>query len=133
MAPLGTFYSFRFWQTGARVNKQIYYAESSDGGATWSAPVGLFADGNLVTVDGAPNQDNFSHPEVVLAAGARILYMSTRAGDGRFVVVTNAPGFLQAGIPAVTPVGLAVLAGLLLVAGWGLLRRRGAVARRFGT
>ncbi len=123
---LGTYYSLRFWQTGARVNKQIYYAESSDGGATWGTPVGLFANGNLVTVDGNPNQENFSHPEVALVAGARILYMSTRAGDGHLVVVTNAPGVLAGlapPIPAVSPAGLAILAAGLLLAGWMLLLR----------
>ncbi len=126
---LGTYYSFRFWQTGARVNKQIYYSESADGGATWGSPVGLFADGNLVTVDGNPNQENFSHPEVALVAGARILYMSTRAGDGHLVVVTNAPGVLAGlapAIPAVSPAGLAILAAGLLLAGWAVLLRRAA-------
>jgi hypothetical protein len=124
---LGTYYSLRFWQTGARVNKQIYYAESSDGGATWGNPTGLFADGNLVTVDGNPNQENFSHPEVALVSGARILYMSTRAGDGHLVVVTNAPSVLAGlapAIPVVSPAGLAILAAGLLLAGWAVLRRR---------
>jgi hypothetical protein len=126
---LGTFYSLRFWQTGARVNKQIYYVESADSGATWSNPLGLFANGNLVTVDGSPNQENFSHPEVALIAGARILYMSTRAGDGHLVVVTNAPSVLAAltpPVPAVSPAGLAILAAGLLLAGWATLRRRAA-------
>ena len=63
------------------MNKQIYYSESGDGGATWSNPAGLFANGNLVTIDGAPNQELFSHPEAVAARGARILYFSTRAAD----------------------------------------------------
>ncbi len=126
---LGTYYALRFWQTAARVNKQIYYAESSDGGATWGNPVGLFANGNLVTVDGAPNQENFSHPEVVVAGTARVLYFSTRAGDGHLVVVTNAPAVLAAGFPAIPALsgeGLAVLAAGLGLAGWGLLRRRRA-------
>lgn len=119
----GTYYALRFWQTAARVNKQIYYAESSDGGATWSAPAGLFADGNLVTVDGAPNQELFSHPEVVVAGPARILYFSTRAADGRFVVVTQAPAVLATEIPTLSPAGLAVLLAALLSAGFVLLQR----------
>jgi len=122
---LGTYYALRFWQTGARVNKQIYYAESSDGGATWGSPVGLFADGNLVTVDGAPNQELFSHPEVAVAGGQRILYMSTRAGDGHFVVVTNAPALLAQAIPAASPIGLAVLGACLFVAAGVAMRRAG--------
>jgi len=122
----GTFWSFRFWQTGARVNKQIYYSESNDGGATWSNPAGLFADGNLVTVDGAPNQELFSHPEAVAARGARILYFSTRAADGHFVVVTNAPTALQSiiAVPALSPAGAGAWITALLAAGLILLRRR---------
>ncbi len=123
---LGTYYALRFWQTGARVNKQIYYAESSDGGSTWGSPVGLFADGNLVTVDGAPNQENFSHPEAVVAGGRRLLYMSTKAGDGHWVVATNAAALLEEEVPALGPLGLAVLAGALLLAAGAALRRRGA-------
>jgi hypothetical protein len=124
----GTYYALRFWQTGARVNKQIYYAESSDGGATWGNPLGLFANGNLVTVDGAPNQENFSHPEVVVAGPLRLLYFSTRAGDGHLVVVTNAPALLPAAVPAVGGAGLAVLTLALLLTGWSLLReRRGSI------
>jgi len=121
---LGTYYALRFWQTAARVDKQIYYSESSDGGTTWGNPVGLFANGNLVTVDGAPNQENFSHPEVVLAGGLRILYFSTRAADGHLVVVTNAPALLPAAVPVLGGTGLAILAAALLLSGWGLLRRR---------
>ena len=49
---LGTFYSIRHWSDGTRVNKQIYYVESADSGASWSAVTGLFADGSAVTVDG---------------------------------------------------------------------------------
>ena len=124
---LGTYYSLRFWQTGARVNKQIYYAESVDGGANWGPPVGLFADGNLVTVDGNPNQENFSHPEAITAGGSRFLYMSTRAGDGHFVVATNVVGFPVpvpvVTVPTASPAGLALLIAGLLLAAWTTLRR----------
>jgi hypothetical protein len=122
---LGTYYSLRSWQTGARVNKQIYYSESSDGGATWGNPAGLFANGNLVTVDGAPNQENFSHPEAVVVGGVRVLYMSTRAADGHLVVVTNVPALLPppAAVPALGPAGGAILAIVLAVAGLAALRR----------
>jgi hypothetical protein len=127
----GVYYSLRFWQTGSRVNKQIYYSESSDGGATWSAPAGLFADGNQVTVDGQLNQDNFSHPEVALVGAARVLYFSTRAADGHFVVVTNAPALLPplAAVPALGGPGLAALAAGLLAAALVILRRRSAPVR----
>jgi hypothetical protein len=127
----GVYYSLRFWQTGARVNKQIYYSESSDGGATWSAPAGLFADGNQVTVDGQLNQGNFSHPEIALVGAARVLYFSTQAADGRFVVVTNAPALLPplAAVPALGGPGLAALAAGLLAAALAILRRRSAPVR----
>ena len=86
---LGVYYSLRF-PDGSRVDKQIYYAESPDGGQSWSSPVGIFANGDAVRVDGAPNQFAFSHPEVALVGARRVLYFSTKAADGQFVVATNA-------------------------------------------
>ena len=78
---LGVYYSLRH-PDGSRVNKQIYYAQSGDGGQTWSVPVGLFSNGDAVRVDGAPNQFDFSHPEVTLVGARRVLYFSTKAADG---------------------------------------------------
>ena len=95
---LGTFYALRFHDEGTRTGKQIFYVESSNGGDSWSAPVGLFADGNAITVDGQPTTDNFSHPEVTLANGARILYFSTVIGEGDFRFVTNVSS-----VPTATP------------------------------
>src|SRR5512135_1423523 len=86
---LGVYYSLRH-PDGSRVNKQIYYAQSGDGGQTWSAPVGLFPNGDAVRVDGAPNTFDFSHPEVTLVGSRRVLYFSTKAADGAFVVATSA-------------------------------------------
>ena len=86
---LGVYYSLRH-PDGSRVNKQIYYAQSGDGGQTWSAPVGLFSNGDAVRVDGLPNGFDFSHPEVTLVGARRILYFSTKAADGAFVVATSA-------------------------------------------
>ena len=86
---LGVYYALRH-PDGSRVNKQIYYAQSGDGGQTWSAPVGLFSNGDAVRVDGAPNQFDFSHPEVTLVGSRRVLYFSTKAADGAFVVATSA-------------------------------------------
>jgi hypothetical protein len=89
---LGAFYSLRYWTTGARVNAQIYYAESADGGDTWTAPVGLFPEqaGPAVRVDGAPATFGFSHPEAVVVGSRRVVYFSTKGADGKLVVVTNA-------------------------------------------
>ena len=87
---LGTFYSLRHWSDGSRVNKQIYYVESTDGGSTWSSVAGLFANGNAVTVDGAPNGGNFSLPEMTIGPNGPVFYFSTTDSAGNVVVATNA-------------------------------------------
>ncbi len=86
---LGVYYSLRH-PDGSRVNKQIYYAQSGDNGQSWSTPVGIFANGDAVRVDGAPNTFDFSHPETTLVGARRVLYFSTKAADGQFVVATSA-------------------------------------------
>ena len=122
---LGVTYALRY-PSGARVDKQIYYAESSDGGLSWSAPAKIFANGALVTVDGAPNTFEFSHPEVALVGTQRILYFSTHAADGHLVVATSAPqaALGLAGVPALAPAALA--AATLALAGVGFLLARRA-------
>jgi hypothetical protein len=92
---LGVYYSLRH-PDGSRINKQIYYSQSGDGGQTWSAPAGLFSNGDAVRVDGAPNQFDFSHPEVTLVGARRVLYFSTKALDGAYVVATSAAQSPQA-------------------------------------
>ncbi|MCI4340727.1 MAG: hypothetical protein L3J73_05640, partial [Thermoplasmata archaeon] len=87
---LGTFYSVRHWSDGSRVNKQIYYVESTDGGATWTDPTGLFANGDAVKVDGVPNTGNFSLPEVTMGRTGMVFYFSTTDSQGNVVVATNA-------------------------------------------
>ena len=86
---LGVYYSLRY-PDGSRVNQQIYYAQSVDNGQSWSAPVGIFGNGAAVRVDGAANTFNFSHPETTLVGSRRVLYFSTKAADGQFVVATSA-------------------------------------------
>ena len=86
---LGVYYSLRH-PDGSRVNRQIYYAQSGDGGQTWSAPVGIFAWGDAVRVDGSETFEFFSHPEVTLVGARRVLYFSTKTSDGAFVVATSA-------------------------------------------
>jgi hypothetical protein len=98
---LGTFYSLRHWSDGSRVNKQIYYVESLDGGATWSALVGLFANGNAVTIDGALNTGNFSLPEMTIGPTGPVFYFSTTDSVGDIVVGTSAPTLTPT--PTVTP------------------------------
>ncbi len=121
-STLGSFFALRDCTTFGRINKQIYYTESVNGGTTWSSPVGLFVDGNLVTVDGMLNQGNFSHPELTLSFTQRVLYFSTTAADGHLVVVTNAQARVKA--PAVNQRGLVALTALLLIGGTVLVRRR---------
>ena len=93
---LGVYYSLRY-PDGSRVNQQIYYAQSGDNGQSWSAPVGIFGNGAAVRVDGAPNTFNFSHPETTLVGSRRVLYFSTKAADGHYVVATSAAQKAQAG------------------------------------
>ena len=93
---LGVYYSLRH-PDGSRVNQQIYYAQSGDGGQTWSAPAGIFGNGAAVRVDGATNTFNFSHPEATLVGARRVLYFSTKAADGQYVVATSAAQKAQTG------------------------------------
>lgn len=115
---LGTFYALRYWSSAARVNKQIYYVESLDGGATWSSIVGFFADGNAVTIDGALNTGNFSLPEVVMGPAGPVFYFSTTDSAGDLVVGSNAQA--AAPIPPIPTLILPMrilLAALLLAVG----------------
>jgi len=91
---LGTYYTFRDASTGARLDKQIWYVESSDDGATWSAPTGVFADGNAVTIDrqpldAAPGSANFSSIDVVATATGQRAYFSTQDSAGKYVFVAT--------------------------------------------
>ncbi len=123
---VGVYYSLRDFNTGARLDKQIWYVESADNGLTWSAPVGVYANGNAVLVDGLPNTGNFSLPEVAPNASGFQPYFSTFDGAGNLVIVTAFPAAPVAG--AVVPVApLAVLAGLaalMMLGGAAFLRRR---------
>ncbi len=97
---LGVYYSLRAWQTSARVGQQIFYAESRDGGGTWTPPVGLFPSRAeqgqcALRVDGIQACRGISHPEVTMYRGSRVLYVSTFAGDGSIVVATNAARFVR--------------------------------------
>ena len=86
---LGAYYTFRDWTTAARLEKQIYYVESANDGVTWSAPAGVYANGNSVLVDGLPNSGNFSSPEITAVGGTYRTYFSTADACGNIVLVTN--------------------------------------------
>lgn len=112
-STLGTYFSFRHFSTTARREKQLYYTESSDDGESWSTSETVFANGDLVTVDGLLNTGAFATPEIVpLGGGAFRGYFSTADACGRFVVVTAAPATAATGLtitkafePTVVPVG----------------------------
>lgn len=86
---LGAYYTFRDWSTAARLAKQIYFVESASNGLAWSAPAGVYANGNGVLVDGLPNTAAFSSPEITATPTAHRAYFSTADACGRLVVVTN--------------------------------------------
>jgi hypothetical protein len=92
---LGTYYTFRDASTAARLDMQIWYVESADDGASWSAPVGVFEQGSAVTIDrrpldAVPGSANFSHIDVVVAPRGYRAYFSTRDSAGKLVFVAAA-------------------------------------------
>ena len=126
-ATLGAYYSFRDFATAARQDKQIWYVESADDGLTWSTPVGVYANGNAVTVDGLPNAGGFSSPEITAAHGKFRVYFSTAANDGSFVLVTGPPDQPRpatvAPVPTLSLPNLLALAALLAASGLAMRRR----------
>lgn len=64
---LGTYFAIVNRASQAPVDKELWYTESADGGATWSASVPIYGSGagQNVLVDGLPNQYGFRAPEVV--------------------------------------------------------------------
>ncbi|MBL0162880.1 MAG: hypothetical protein IPP82_04270 [Xanthomonadales bacterium] len=91
---LATYYNFRNAVTYARADKQIWSVSSSDNGVTWSLPAGVFADGNALTLDGAPfaadgffgTVESVQHPNICR------IYFSTRDADEKFVMVSASTG-----------------------------------------
>lgn len=90
----GTYYAFRVMTdaslNSARADKQVWYIESNDQGATWSSAVGVFADGNAVTIDNQPlaSDGKFSSVEMVEAPDVYRLYFSTLDANEKFVMVS---------------------------------------------
>lgn len=84
-ATLGIIYSVRDCATGNRVAPQLFYAESSDNGLTWSSPVGIFS-GAPVNVEGVPTSGNFALADFFVAEGLRYVYISTTDALGNLVV-----------------------------------------------
>ena len=88
---LGTYYTFRHWD-GSRADQQIWYVESTDNGQTWSAPVGVFPDPSIITIDGQPLDvapgGKLSDVEMVLKGSRYQAYFSTQDAAGNYVMVT---------------------------------------------
>ncbi len=86
---LATYYAFRHTD-GSRIDKQVWFVASNDNGATWSAPVGAFVNGNALTIDHQPtaNDGYFSSVESVQAPHFLRLYFSTKDALGNSVLVS---------------------------------------------
>ena len=125
-ATIDAYYSFRDFTTAARQDKQIWFVESADDGLTWSAPAGIYGNGNAVTVDGLANSGNFSSPELTAARKGIRVYFSTADNGGNFVVVTGPPDApvvtAVTPVPALSPLALGSLA-VLVALGAVALRR----------
>lgn len=91
---LASYYSFRNASTSSRVDKQIWFVSSSDNGANWSAPAGVFADGGALTIDGAPLAADglFGTVESVQRPNICRIYFSTRDADEKLVMVSASTG-----------------------------------------
>lgn len=107
---LGFFFAMRY-SSGARLDSQVYYSDSLDGGLTWSGATGLFVSPLL---DGVSPLFPFSHPDVIDVGGKLVLYLNTQDADGNFVFATTSTA---AAVPEPSTL-------LLLGAGGLLLRRR---------
>ena len=116
------FFTVRQDQGGARYNQQVYWSGSTDGGASWSAPVALLTS---PTLDGGPFAANFAHPCAVYAANQLLLYFSSQRADGSWVTAVSPPaGFAANRIPGLSSLGVALLAALLAAAGAPLVALR---------
>ncbi|MEO7013032.1 MAG: hypothetical protein ABIR27_11760 [Dokdonella sp.] len=91
---LASYYNFRNGVTYARTDKQVWSVSSADNGATWSAPVGVFADGNALTIDGAAIAADgfFGTVESVQRPNICRIYFSTRDADEKYVMVSASTG-----------------------------------------
>lgn len=90
---IGTYYSFADHSTLAPLQKELWYVESADGGATWTPPARIYDqtggvdNGEQVLVNGLPSTRNFSAPEVATDGRA---YFLTADACGHRVMVTQA-------------------------------------------
>jgi hypothetical protein len=92
---LNFFFTLRVDQGGDRANQQVYQAYSTDDGATWSAPTGVFA---AATLDGGAPGGNFAHAQGVYdsANNQYRLYLSTKDSAGNYVIAMAQEATAQA-------------------------------------
>lgn len=104
---LGYFFDMRV-NAGGRFNNQVYYSESTDGGATWSDAVGIFG---TPTLDGSAlaYANSFSHTDVVDNGTELVLYVNTRDSAGNYVIATTLP-IPEPGTVTLVGIGALVLA-----------------------
>jgi hypothetical protein len=91
---LATYYGFRDATTYARLDKQVWFVASTDDGANWSVPAGVFADGGALTIDrqATAADGNFGNVDSVQAPNVCRMYFGTRDAQGRSVVVSATTG-----------------------------------------
>lgn len=82
-SELGFFFTLRADFNGYRANKQVYFASSADGGASWTSPVALLSS---PTLDGVAPAGNFAHAEAVYNGTSTYLYVSTMDAAGNYVI-----------------------------------------------
>ena len=109
----------------ARFDRQVYFSESSDSGANWTAPVGL--------LPGAPTLPggfggNFAHPELLRTQYGAFLYVSVQNSAGDYIIAVSSPfppPTPAQHVPSLSDGGLAATFALVgLVAAFALRRRR---------
>jgi len=128
-------FTLRADTSGTRHNQQVYFSESSDGGLTFSTPVGLLSGPPTLSTGafGPLPGSNFSHPELLRVPAGNILYVSTTNAAGASIIAVS--GFPIAGPAAEVPVptlgagGIAALLGLLSLLAVPALRRRRSTTR----
>lgn len=120
--------------SGARFNKQVYYANSTNNGASWSTITPLIAGTPLLNGVAFTATSNFAHPELVLgASGLYKLYVSAQDAQGNYVIAVagNSPAAAApaAPVPTIGSGPLAALVAMLLGAGFWMRRRVSAPRR----
>ena len=118
---LDMFLTLRTDSSGARFDEQVYWAGSSDGGATWSAPVALLTS---PTLDGGAFGGNFAHPEALWTGARYFLYVSAQNASEDYVLALAVSGGTPlVEIPALSLAGIAALVLALAALGFMVLRR----------